>query len=181
MAGIVRMYTDGACSGNQNENNFGGWGAVLEFGEHRKELYGGEKDTTNNRMELTAVIESFKALKRDGLTVQVFSDSSYVINCFKNKWHVNWVKNGWKTSGKKDVSNKELWQELLALVGKHNVSFFLVKGHVDLLKSQNPMKYYEQFCEHNGTGFNFEDFEYIIGMNNRADALANLGIDQVRE
>ena len=86
---ILKMYTDGACSGNQNENNYGGWGAILEFGIHQKELHGGEKNTTNNRMELTAVIEAFRALKRTGLQVEVYSDSSYVMNCFRNGWYRN--------------------------------------------------------------------------------------------
>ena len=77
---ILRIYTDGGCAGNQSEHNFGGWGAILEFGEHKKELYGGEANTTNNRMELTAVIEAFKALKKPGQYIQVFTDSSYVAN-----------------------------------------------------------------------------------------------------
>lgn len=87
---ILRIYTDGGCSGNQESVNFGGWGAILEMGEHQKELWGGEINTTNNRMELTAVIEAFNALKRDGLCIHVFSDSSYVTNCFREKWYEAW-------------------------------------------------------------------------------------------
>ena len=82
---ILRIYTDGGCSGNQSSENAGGWGAILEFGEHKKEMFGGEANTTNNRMELTAVIEAFKALNKDGQTVEVFSDSAYVSNCFRTK------------------------------------------------------------------------------------------------
>ena len=93
---ILKIYTDGACSGNQNETNIGGWGAILEFGEARKELYGGEINTTNNKMEMTAVIEALSALKKDGQNIQIFSDSSYVMYCFRQKWYLSWKKNFWK-------------------------------------------------------------------------------------
>ena len=177
------MYTDGACSTNQGDVNFGGWGSILEFGEHTKELYGGEANTTNNRMELTAVIEGFRALKRDGLEIQVFSDSSYVMNCFRDKWYVNWQKNGWKNSKKQPVENRELWEELLALVAHHKVSFYRVKGHVSVEKSTDAAlrKLYDKFVEWNGESFTYDDFLYVTDRNNRADELANLGIDQVRE
>ena len=89
----MRIYTDGACSGNQNETNIGGWGSILEFGDSQKELHGGELNTTNNRMELTAVIEALKILKRDGLSIEIFTDSSYVASCFRDKWYMNWRKN----------------------------------------------------------------------------------------
>lgn len=179
---VLRMYTDGGCSNNQGDKNFGGWGAILEYGEHKKELYGKEADTTNNRMELTAVIEAFKALKKDGQDVEIFSDSSYVMNCFRDKWYVNWQKNGWKNAKKEPVENKELWMELIELVGRHNCSFFRVKGHVNLAsKSTDFDKLYEKFVEWNGTRFSFEDFRYITEMNNRADELANVGIDEIRK
>lgn len=87
---ILRIYTDGACSGNQHDTNIGGWGAILEFGEVRKELWGGEVNTTNNKMEMTAVIEALSALKKDNQVIQVFSDSSYVMDCFRQKWYVSW-------------------------------------------------------------------------------------------
>ena len=182
MANVLKMYTDGGCSGNQSDENFGGWGAILEFGENKKELHGGEANTTNNRMELTAVIEAFKALKREGLSVQVFSDSSYVANCFRQKWYESWEKNGWHNAAKKPVENKDLWQELIRLIRLHNVEFFRVKGHVNLnSKSTNFDSLYEKFCSWNGTEFNFEDFKYITDMNNRADELANIGIDEIRD
>jgi len=178
---ILRIYTDGGCSGNQSDENFGGWGAILEYGEHRKELPGGEVNTTNNRMELTAVIEAFKALKGPGYTIEVFSDSSYVMNCFREKWYESWEKNGWKNAARKSVENQELWKELLALVRQHKVSFYRVKGHVNLnSKSTDFDKLYAKFAEWNGARFSFEDFQYITRMNNRADELANLGIDEVR-
>lgn len=179
---IIRMYTDGGCSGNQQSENFGGWGCVLEMGEHQKELFGGEANTTNNRMELTAVIEGFKALKRDGLDIEVFSDSSYVANCFREKWYESWEKNNWRNAARKSVENQDLWKELLALVRKHNVRFFRVKGHVNLNSKVTDFdKLYEKFVQWNGAAFSFEDFKYITTMNNKADELANKGIDQVRE
>lgn len=181
MATILNIYSDGGCSGNQNDENLGGWGAVLEFGEHKKELHGSEANTTNNRMELTAVISALSALNREGLEVHVFTDSSYVADCFRKKWYVNWEKNGWKNSQKNPVENKELWQELLTLVRKHQVTFYRVKGHVNLdHPSTNLDKLYQKFVEWNGSSFSFDDFRYITKMNNRADELANVGIDEIR-
>ena len=113
---IVSMYTDGACSGNQNEENVGGWGCILEFAGREKELWDGEVNTTNNRMELSAPIAGLSALKEKGLLVRIYSDSSYLVNCFQQGWHKNWVKNGWKTSQKKPVENRELWEKLLSLL-----------------------------------------------------------------
>ncbi|MCB6994420.1 ribonuclease HI [bacterium 210820-DFI.6.37] len=178
---VLRIYTDGACSGNQSEKNFGGWGAVLEFAGHSRELYGGEKNTTNNRMEMTALLEAFRALKKDGQTIEVYSDSSYLMDCFRKKWYAGWLKNGWKTAAKKPVENRDLWEALLPYLDRHQISFFRVKGHVNLdSPSTNFEKLYEKFLEWNGSGYSFEDFQYVTEKNNRADALANLGIDQVR-
>lgn len=178
---ILKIYTDGACSGNQNETNIGGWGAVLEFGEARKELYGGERNTTNNKMELTAVIEALAALKKDSQTIQIFSDSSYVMECFRQKWYVSWQKNGWMTSKKTPVENRELWEKLLMFTAKHSVSFYRVKGHVNLEHpNTNTEKLYAKFREWNGASFTYEDFCYITQMNNRADELANIGMDAYR-
>ncbi len=178
---ILNMYTDGACRNNQNSNNLGGWGLILEFGTHQKELYGSKKNTTNNQMELTAVIKGFKALTKDNLKINVFSDSSYVCNCFRQNWYKNWEKNGWKTSSKKQVENKELWQELISLTNQHNVTFYIVKGHINLNHpSTNVEKHFEKFLKNNGNNFSLEEFNHIISMNNRADALANLGIDEIK-
>lgn len=178
---ILRIYTDGACSGNQNSENFGGWGSILEFGEHRKELFGGELNTTNNRMELKAVIEALKALNLGNQTIEVFSDSAYVSNCFRERWYESWEKNKWKNAAKKSVENQELWRELLALVRQHDVKFYRVKGHVNLnSKTTDFDKLYEKFVGWNGSRFTFEDFKYITTMNNRADELANMGIDRVK-
>lgn len=179
---ILRIYTDGGCAGNQSEENFGGYGAVLEFGEHRRELYGGKVNTTNNQMELTAVIKAFQSLNKDGQTVEVFTDSSYVANCFRDKWYVNWQKNNWLNAAKKPVENQNLWEELISLVSKHSVTFYRVKGHVNLNSSATDLNgLYEKFCQWNGSRFSFEDFKYITRMNNRVDELANIGIDQAKE
>ena len=123
----VIIYTDGACSGNPGP---GGWGAILMFNDVKKEVSGGEKDTTNNIMEITAVIEALKNLKRP-CEVKVYSDSAYVVNAFNNGWIYNWMKNNWQTSGKEPVKNKELWQELYSLTKIHKVTFIKVKGHSD--------------------------------------------------
>lgn len=179
---ILRIYTDGGCSGNQSEENFGGWGAILEFGDVKKELHGGEVNTTNNRMEMTALLEAFRALKKEGLEIEIFSDSSYLMNCFREKWYESWQKNGWKTSAKKPVENRELWEALLKETAHHKkISFYRVKGHVNLSSKKTDFDaLYEKFLEWNGVSFTFEDFKYITEMNNRADELANLGIDEAR-
>lgn len=121
----VTLYTDGACSGNPGP---GGWGSILMLGENRKEISGGSPNTTNNIMELTAVIEGLKILKRP-CKVQVFSDSAYVVNGFAQKWIYGWMKNNWKNSSGEPVKNKELWQELYSLTKIHEVTFNKVKGH----------------------------------------------------
>lgn len=177
----IKIYTDGACSGNQNETNIGGWGAILEYGEHTKELFGGEPNTTNNRMEMMALLNALSALKKDGQTISVFSDSSYLMNCFREKWYINWKNNNWKTSKKTDVENRDLWEALLKLIEKHTIQFYRVKGHVNLAsKTTNFDVLYKKFKEWNGQSFSYEDFLYITEKNNRADSLANLGMDQIR-
>lgn len=177
----INIYTDGACSGNQNEANVGGWGAILEYGQHIKELWGGEVNTTNNRMELMALVNALSALKSKGLSIKVFSDSSYLINCFKEKWYVKWQMNGWKTSQKAPVENKELWQQLIELMKDQDIKFYLVKGHVSLNGDRGKLKTaYMKFIDHNGM-FSLEEFQYIVEKNNRADALANEFINQSRQ
>lgn len=123
----VVIYTDGACSGNPGP---GGWGSILMCGDNKKEISGGSKNTTNNIMELTAVIEALKLLKRP-CKVSLYSDSAYVINAFNQKWIYGWIKNNWKNSSKEPVKNKELWQELYNLTKIHTVTFIKVKGHSD--------------------------------------------------
>ena len=121
----IEIFTDGACSGNPGA---GGWGVILRCGETAKELSGGDAQTTNNRMELTAVIEALKALKRE-CEITLYTDSRYVMDGV-NEWMPNWKKNGWKTTNKKSaVKNLELWQELDSLLPKHKIKWVWVKGH----------------------------------------------------
>ena len=141
----VRAFTDGACSGNPGP---GGWGAVLQFGDHERELHGGARDTTNNRMELTAAIEALKALN-EPCRVSLTTDSTYVKDGI-TQWLANWKRNGWKTAAKKPVKNKDLWQTLDHESARHEIDWCWVKGH-----SGHPE-------------------------NERADRLANLGMDTVR-
>lgn len=123
----IEIYTDGACSGNPGP---GGWAAILFYGDHIKELSGGDEHTTNQRMELTAAMEGLKALK-EPCKVKLYSDSAYLVNCFQQNWYKNWIKNGWKNSKGKAVENQELWKSLLQLTEMHQVEFVKVKGHAD--------------------------------------------------
>ena len=120
----VTLYTDGACKGNPGA---GGWGALLQSGKHSKELFGGEVNTTNNRMELTAVIQGLAALKRPCI-VNIYTDSQYVKNGMQ-QWIHNWKARGWKTAAKQPVKNIELWQALDEAVSKHQIQWHWVKGH----------------------------------------------------
>lgn len=141
----VVLYTDGACRGNPGP---GGWGVLMQYGSKRKELFGGEDQTTNNRMELMAAIAGLEALKRT-CQVDLYTDSQYVRKGI-TEWIHGWKKNGWKTSAKKDVKNRDLWQRLDESIARHRVNWHWVKGHAG----------------HPG--------------NERADALANMGIDHHR-
>ncbi len=123
----VTLYTDGACSGNPG---VGGWGAVLLYCGVEKRISGAEPDTTNNRMELTAVIEGLNCLK-EPCEVEVFSDSSYTVNAFNKGWVYSWIKSGFKKANNKPVLNVDLWQSLYALTQIHKVKFNWVKGHAD--------------------------------------------------
>lgn len=120
----VEIFTDGACRGNPGP---GGWGALLRFGTQEKMLHGGDSQTTNNRMELTAVIEALAALKRP-CEVKLTSDSTYVLKGIQ-EWLPNWKKRGWKTASKKPVKNADLWQKLDELIQLHTIDWFWVKGH----------------------------------------------------
>ena len=142
MTKTIEIYTDGACRGNPGP---GGWGALLIAGKHEKTLHGGEPETTNNRMELTAAIEALNALTGPRKVV-LHTDSKYVMDGI-NKWMPNWKERGWKTSAKKPVKNQDLWQALDEATGRHEIDWRWVKGH-----NGNPG-------------------------NEKADELANLGID----
>ncbi|GAA8966179.1 ribonuclease HI [Helicobacter pylori] len=144
MEKTVYLFTDGACKGNPGA---GGWGVLLRYGEHEKELFGGEAQTTNNRMELTAVLSGLKTLNRP-CDVVICTDSQYVKNGMES-WIHNWKKNGWKTAGRQPVKNADLWQQLDEQVARHRVCWQWVKGHAGHAE------------------------------NERADALANRGVEQV--
>lgn len=144
MEKTVYLFTDGACKGNPGA---GGWGVLLRYGGHEKELFGGEAQTTNNRMELTAVLSGLKTLNRP-CDVVICTDSQYVKNGMEN-WIHNWKKNGWKTAGRQPVKNADLWQQLDEQVARHRVRWQWVKGHAGHAE------------------------------NERADALANRGVEQV--
>ncbi len=146
MSTLITIHTDGACSGNPGP---GGWGAVLEWKGHEKELFGGDPDTTNNRMELMAAIQALEALKRPS-KVRLVTDSIYVRDGV-SKWIHGWKRNGWKTAAKKPVKNADLWQRLDEAARRHDVSWEWIKGHAG-----HPE-------------------------NERADALARAGIDQIRK
>ena len=124
MTDVVDLYTDGACSGNPGP---GGWGAILRFGEREKELFGYEPATTNNRMEMTAVIEGLSALKKD-VHVRVHTDSQYVQKGM-TEWIHGWKRRGWKTAAKDPVKNEDLWRILDGLAARHEIEWFWVKGH----------------------------------------------------
>ena len=123
----ITIYTDGACSGNPG---LGGWGAILEWQGHQKELSGGEAQTTNNRMELTAVLTALAILKEPCI-VELYSDSKYVVDAIEKGWLYGWQKKGWIKADKKPVLNVDLWQQLLPLLARHDVRLHWVKGHAE--------------------------------------------------
>lgn len=177
----IIIFTDGACANNQSAENVGGWGAVLTYNDQVKELCGGEKNTTNNRMEMTAVIEALKALKSKNIPIKIYSDSAYLVNCFKEGWHINWQKNGWLNSQKKPVENKDLWQELLALTAAQSkVEFLKLKGHLDGASAAEISKWKTKMEASNKEKYSTEEFRELTKMNILADALANKGMDGVR-
>lgn len=178
---MINIYTDGACAGNQSEKNLGGWGAILEYGENKKEIFGGEINTTNNRMEMTALLEALRALTKDNLIVHCYSDSSYLMECFNKKWYLKWRNNGWLTSTKSPVENRDLWENLLFQIEKHKeVKFYRVKGHLNIKNNADMDKWFKKFLEWNGKNFTKEDFIHATKMNAEADTLANKGIDSIR-
>ncbi len=127
----IHIYTDGACSGNPGP---GGWGSVLIYGDHRRELSGGEPDTTNNRMEMTAVIRALQALKKPS-EVNVYTDSTYVMKGL-TEWLPQWKRRNWRTAARQPVKNVELWQELEAALHAHQVKWHWVKGHSGVVENE---------------------------------------------
>lgn len=141
----VIIYTDGACSYNPGP---GGWGAVLLYNGHRKEMSGFMPDTTNNKMELLAAVEALKALKYP-CKVELYSDSAYLINAWKQNWLDNWQKNGWRNSKKQPVENQNLWKELLQLANTHDINWIKVKGHSDNVENNRCDELARQAIEKN--------------------------------
>jgi ribonuclease HI len=134
---FVIIYCDGACSGNQFAQNKGGWGALLIFQDHTKEIYGGEINTTNQRMELTACIKALGLLKSDKYPIQVFSDSAYLISGMTEKWYEKWMVNGWRNSRKQSVENVDLWKILIEMANKYTITYHKVEAHSgDLLNER---------------------------------------------
>jgi ribonuclease HI len=128
----IILYTDGACSGNPGP---GGWAALLMHGDHEKMISGGDPNTTNNRMEMMAVIEGLRALQ-EPCHVRVHSDSAYIINAFLQGWIDNWIRRGWKKADKKPVENQELWRDMMQAMERHTVEWIKVKGHSDDILNQ---------------------------------------------
>lgn len=144
----VTIYTDGACRGNGKENTIGAYGIVLIYNDVKKEIKKSFVNTTNNIMELSAVIDALSMLK-EPCSVKIYSDSAYVVNAINQNWIKSWIKNGWRTSSKEPVKNRELWEKLIKLMEMHEVNFIKVKGHTDNL------------------------------YNNRCDELANEAMDEI--
>ncbi len=178
---MIYLYCDGGCSGNQEENNIGGWGSILVYGKAEKELSGGAVNTTNNIMELTAMIAGLKAIKNKDLPVCVFSDSAYIINCFQQQWYKKWQKNNWLTSKKTAVENKSLWQELIALSEMHpTIYFFKVKGHLDPKDETTIKKWHTKFEKDYQLKLDYQIYATAVKYNNRADELANIEIAKLK-
>ena len=125
----IVIYCDGACSGNQFTTNKGGWGIVMMYKQRVRELHGGQHNTTNQRMELTSCIRALEQVKTTNIPIEIYSDSAYLVNCMQQEWHKKWAQNGWKNVKKKAVENKDLWQQLLILLEKYEVTFHKVAGH----------------------------------------------------
>ena len=147
----ITIYCDGACSGNQSSKNLGGWGAVLKYNDRVKEMCGGERNTSNQRMELTACIRALESIKATHIPLDIYSDSAYLVNCMRERWYVKWRKNGWKNAKKQPVENRDLWEHLLGLLERHTVRFHKVAGHAG------------------------------VAMNEKADRLAQQGIQELIE
>jgi len=133
----IIIYCDGACSNNQQVQNRGGWGVILQYKGKDREISGAEKNTTNNRMELLACIKALEAIKKPSLPVAVFTDSAYLHNCLVQKWYLRWQKNGWLTANKKPVENKDLWLRLLTLKDRFpHITFNKVAAHSSIILNE---------------------------------------------
>ncbi len=194
----INIYTDGACSGNQSSQNKGGWACLLELGDYKKIFTGNEANTTNNRMELKAVINAFEKIKASDYKMNIFTDSAYISNCINSRWYVKWLKDGWRNS-KSPKENLDLWEELLMYVApdllsnyidtkkirttKHALSigishtkFIHVPSHVSLKSSDEKLaEKYRKFLASNkltDKEYSLQDFLHIIEQNNIVDKRA---------
>lgn len=169
----IYMFTDGSCENNQSDNNIGGWGTILKYGDNIKKMKARAVNTTNNKMELTAVIKGLEAIKDRNIPIWIFTDSAYIVNCFEQKWYVNWIKNGWKNSAKKPVENKELWENLINLYKLHtNIKIIKIKGHINPNNDVEIMKWYKKLMSDYNIQINYEEYKEAIIYNNMADELA---------
>lgn len=180
MERVVKLFTDGGTRGNGQENSVGAYGVYMKFCEHEKELCNGYKNTTNNRMEMLAVIVALEQLKVKDLPIRVYSDSAYVVNAINQKWIKNWQRNGWKTSKKEPVENQDLWERMIELVeGFVSITFYKVKGHINLNSESQLKKAHENFIKHNKIDLSREELIEIIEGNIKADYLANKGMNEL--
>ncbi len=169
---MIYIYTDGSCSNNQAEENVGGWAALLTYGGYIKEISGFEVNTTNNRMEMMAVIEALKAMKKTNIPIKLFSDSAYIVNCINQKWYINWQKNGWKNAKKESVLNKDLWEGMLLEYHKFDkIEFVKIKGHVNPDNEDALKTNYKKYGKDSGIE-NIKEYKKHIEYNNRVDKLA---------
>ncbi len=173
----INIYTDGGCRGNQNDVNIGAYGTVIEDENAIINLSNSFENTTNNIMELTAVLEGFKYLKDKNISVNVYSDSAYVVNCFRDEWYKKWEKNNFINSKKQEVENKELWIELLHEFRKfHSVTFYKIKGHLNVNKPAEINKWYKKFKTQGD--ITLEEYIHIVHMNHKADELLNIEMNR---
>ena len=174
---MIYLYTDGSCLNNQDRINTGGYAAILKYKNYIKCINGFEENTTNNRMELMAVIVGLRLVKNFDMPIFIFSDSAYIINCFEKKWYISWKEKNYLSSSNSKIKNVDLWKELLFLVERHKeIKFIKVKAHV---KNESEIKkYYEKLVLDYGKCITFGEYKKAIEYNNLVDLLANGSISK---
>lgn len=183
---IIRLWSDGGCRGNNpnEQDNVGGTGTYLQCGEHTKKIHEGFENTTNNKMEMLAMIKGLKSIKRTDIPIEIYSDSAYTLNGFILGWIKGWERNDWKNAKKQPVANRELWEELVAEVRRMDkVDFYKVSGHVNLNKPAEVNKAYKKFIKNNPTksDISMDEFIEIQEGNCESDRLTNLAMDEIEE
>ncbi len=168
----IYIYSDGACSGNQTDCGKGGYASILRYGEIEKVVSGNVANTTNNRMELMAIICSLREIKKKDIPVYIFSDSGYIVNCINDKWYEKWIKNNWKREKTKEVLNQDLWKELLELYNMfYYIKFYHVKGNLKP-NTKDYEKYLNKFISQNKEEFTEELFLEVLKYNKKVDEIA---------